>query len=400
MNGRDGDHLITPFQCDLCVFRNLLGRNPTKHDAQLLACICQVNLDALWGRETATVHASKRAITQMQDMWKQLQVPPSLPALGPHPLEDTFGYGVAIAMVWKSRGKGCYADYQQFETIRKLRAGYTNLFKASIPGTAELHTLGGDMAKYSLSRCASHSLRFERFSCGCLSRIGQEVHQDTALSVPVVHALLDQLEQEWFTASDWLGRRSLTTLGSFICIAFCGSFRGVEVSLVDCAVLRSYFMAPSDPNLPAHVIIPLLGRFKGEIGSRFHLTPLAARTSSGIEVRHWVSRLVELRNHDGHQHGPAFCDIHGRPVDTAALELDFLDQLERVQATHPELISADINIHESYGFSRSFRRGATSEARARGVKSEDIDLINWWQTFESAKGRCPRLSMKDHYLDI
>jgi len=108
-----------------------LDRNPTIHDSELLACIRQINLDALWGREAATVSASKRAIDQMLEMWDRLRVPPSFPALGPHPLADTFGYGVAIAMVWKSRGKGRYSDYQQFETIRKLRAGYTNLYKAS-----------------------------------------------------------------------------------------------------------------------------------------------------------------------------------------------------------------------------------------------------------------------------
>jgi len=289
LHARNGDHLITPFQCDLCIFRNLLDRNPTIHDSELLACIRQINLDALWGREAATVSASKRAIDQMLEMWDRLRVPPSFPALGPHPLADTFGYGVAIAMVWKSRGKGRYSDYQQFETIRKLRAGYTNLYKASLQGVTDLHTLGGEMAKYSLSRCASHSLWFERFSRGCLSRMGQEVRQDTALSVPVIHALLNQLDHDWTAVHTWPEKRQYTMLGAFICIAFCGSFRGGEVSLVDCAGLRSYFNAPQDPNLPDHVIIPLLGRFKGEIGSRYHLTPLATRTSSGIAVREWVS---------------------------------------------------------------------------------------------------------------
>lgn len=35
----DGDHLITPFQCDLCAFHNLEGRNPTSQDDFLMACI-------------------------------------------------------------------------------------------------------------------------------------------------------------------------------------------------------------------------------------------------------------------------------------------------------------------------------------------------------------------------
>jgi len=34
-----------------------------------------------------------------------------------------------------------------------------------------------------------------------------------------------------------------------------------------------------------HVLIPLLGRFKGEQNSRYHLSPLAAVTSSGLQVQ-------------------------------------------------------------------------------------------------------------------
>jgi hypothetical protein len=45
----NGDHLITPFQCVLHVFCNLMGHNPTANDGLLLACIQQVDLDALWG---------------------------------------------------------------------------------------------------------------------------------------------------------------------------------------------------------------------------------------------------------------------------------------------------------------------------------------------------------------
>jgi hypothetical protein len=34
MQARNGDNLITPFQCDLCHFRNLLGRDPVEGLAQ------------------------------------------------------------------------------------------------------------------------------------------------------------------------------------------------------------------------------------------------------------------------------------------------------------------------------------------------------------------------------
>lgn len=50
--GRDGDFLLTPFQCDLCVFHNVQLRDPvggSLQDVMLLCCIRRINLDAVWG---------------------------------------------------------------------------------------------------------------------------------------------------------------------------------------------------------------------------------------------------------------------------------------------------------------------------------------------------------------
>jgi hypothetical protein len=230
--------------------------------------------------------------------------------------------------------------------------------------------------------------------------MGQEIRQDTALSTSVILELLRHLEYDWEACSNMEARRSLCTLGAYICIAFCGSFRGTEVFQVGCAGLRSYLRGPVDPNLPPHVIIPLLGRFKNELGARYHLTPLAALTASGINVKLWVSHLVALRDHDHHTHGPAFCTVQGQLLQSSDIELDLLDRIQRVQDLHPALIPANILVYESYGISRSFRRGATSEARARGVSPDDIDLVNRWRTFEHGRGRRLRQAMRDHYSDI
>jgi hypothetical protein len=377
-----------------------MHRNPSSHDAFLLACIRQANLDALWGRETGTVDANRRSIKQLLSCWSQVDVSPTLPAIGPYPLKDTFGYAVAIAMLIKSRDKGRYADYQQYETIRKLRACFTNVHGASLAGTQELHTLGGDTPKYYMSTCVTHSLWFERFSRGCLSRMGQVVRQDMAISVPVIHALLQNLSRDWQCLLSPPARHLVASLGAFICIAFCGSFRGNEVFLTDASGLRTYLLTPPDDRLPYHVIIPLLGRFKNELGTRYHLTPLAGRTSSGIDVHLWITRLVQALTDANHLHGPAFCDALGQMASPQLYETELLDRLQTVQAQDPALIGADIIVHEAYGLSRSFRRGATSEARARGVSPDDIDLTNRWRTFEHAKGRRPRQAMRDHYSDI
>jgi len=63
-------------------------------------------------------------------------------------------------------------------------------------------------------------------------------------------------------------------LGAYVVIAFCGSFRGNEVFLADMHGAAKYLIAR---DLPLNtVIIPLLGRFKGEpLKMRKDVVPLS-----------------------------------------------------------------------------------------------------------------------------
>ncbi len=140
---RDCDHLVTPFQCDLCMFCNLQGCNPGQHDELVMACIRQANLDACGGRETATVSSMLRAVQQTIKLLGHVGLSPPFPEPGPFPVADTFGYAMAIAMLLKSRQPGKYAAYQQFETVRKLHAGFSNVYMASVVGHDSLRLMGG-----------------------------------------------------------------------------------------------------------------------------------------------------------------------------------------------------------------------------------------------------------------
>lgn len=397
---RDGDFLMTTFQCDTCVFRNLKNRSPIGNDVKddlLLCCIRRANLDALWGRETTTVEANLRGVRQMLDLWIKVDVPPTFPNLGPFGVEDTMGYGVAIAMLLKSLEGGRYHGYQQFETIRKLRTSYSNVYMASELGAKSLRSVGRDTSKLFLTNSPTQSLWFERFATGCLRRMGQEVRQDLAISLPVMHAMMDILDREWHVSSN-RERSFLASIGAFVLIAFCGSFRGHEVFLVDLHGLFKYSAELQHCGEEGYVIIPLLGRFKGESGSRYHLTPLAAKTQSGLEVKVWIERLLEARQAVARTHGPAFGDGSPRSSNKD-YEMAILDRLQQVQ-NQGDVIPSGVSVYEEYGISRSFRRGATTEARNRGVSEKDVDLMNRWRNVESAKGRKPRLSMQDHYSDI
>jgi hypothetical protein len=305
---------------------------------------------------------------------------------------------VAIGMLIKSLKPGRFSQtYQQFETIRKLRAAYPNLHMSSLDGVTSLRTVGGETARMSLTLLPTNSLWFERFADGCLKRMGQEVRQDWALPLPVLQNLLELLEDEWYSADDWNTRHRIACAGSFSVIAFCGSFRGNEVFLMDLYGLSKYL---TNLTQESFVIVPLLRRYKGEAHHRYHLTPLAVRTDSGLAVRTWIERLVQVQHEVGRSHGPAFGDRYGETLEASFVEGLIADRLQTIKDTRPGLIPHEINCYEHFGISRSFRRGATSTARARGVDRDTVNLTNRWRKFENAKGRQPRLSMQDHYSDI
>jgi hypothetical protein len=46
------------------------------------------------------------------------------------------------------------------------------------------------------------------------------------------------------------------------------------------------------------------------------------------------------------------------------------------------------------------RRGATMEALNAGIEGPTIDANNGWRNIESAKGKMPRFSMRQHYTQI
>jgi hypothetical protein len=69
--------------------------------------------------------------------------------------------------------------------------------------------------------------------------------------------------------------------------------RGEEVVKLDVAGFLTYFEAGRDHRTLPHVMVTLLGRFKGETGERWHLLPIVWKTRSGIEVGVWATRLRE-----------------------------------------------------------------------------------------------------------
>jgi hypothetical protein len=51
LEGRDGDHLVTPFQCEACHICNILSRDPQPNlpsDIKMIKLLRRASLDAFW----------------------------------------------------------------------------------------------------------------------------------------------------------------------------------------------------------------------------------------------------------------------------------------------------------------------------------------------------------------
>jgi hypothetical protein len=107
---RDGDHLVCPFQCDLCHFDNMKRRPPTEgnlYDELCLICNRRVILDSLWARERTTVNSNRLEGVRYLGICKALGLEDeAYPERGPFPRQDLWGMRVACAVLICSLDRG------------------------------------------------------------------------------------------------------------------------------------------------------------------------------------------------------------------------------------------------------------------------------------------------------
>ena len=405
-SARNGDDLLVSFECDVCIFRKLYSRdsNPSDHqDVFALSCIRRINLDAFWSRARATVESNATKIREGLRISRSLGLSGPYLNPGPLPLTDHCGYEVALQMVAASLEAGRYSEtHKQWDTIRKLRSSYSNQVRAS--RAANSHTLsladdkGTSYQRIALDPCGS--LWFQRFMLGCKKRMGQDWRPNQAISVNLVHELLANCERRAMEASEVRETQHKWVMaGGYFCICYVLSLRSPEGLMADLEGLVHYFSRETE-----NVIIPLLGRFKGEHHAKQHLLLSKGVTGSGIKARLWMHRVISV--HRSHQRvsGPAFVNNAGQQSSTAEMNDLFLEALVEIYERRPDLFGYDVesaaDLQDKFNVFRSFRRG--SESRAVGMKVSEADryVVNRWKRKESAGANRVGHSIDQHYVDV
>lgn len=400
--GRDGDHLLLSFQCELCHFRNMEGRNPVEKnnlDDRVLMLIRRATLDSFWSREPATVKGNLRNGRKLEDIVSQLGLSPVVGPMGPFPIEDVVGMKLAIALLVRSLDPGKTERYVQFGTVRTLRSAYSNMYHASREHLGGVSVLTGGSRKLVTTNCPSNGFWFDRFMVGYYKRVGQMLVQDLAVSIEVMLAVQEYLEGQWNLSRTENEKRLVSEIGVIFMICFCLGLRGEEMLLIDIAGCRKHIEETRAHSTP-HVIVALWGRFKQQPGECHHLMPVVDRTVSGLRPGEWLVRLLGCLERQGVVNGKLLQGKRGEAVRLGKFAEGFYTCLEHVQTSRPDLINQDVEVREDYGLSRSCRRGVTTHARNVGVDPDVVNANNRWRIEESARGGRPWLTMQDYYTEV
>jgi hypothetical protein len=406
LRGRNGDDLMTPFECDFCIFRKLYKTDPdleSEANVRAMACIRRINLDACWSRASSTVSGNASQIRQGLRLSASIGLDGPYYPPGPLPGHDHCGYEVAIQMVLASLEKGVYSStHKQFDTIRRLRSSYSNQIRASAIANSTTLTLADNQGS-TYSRLASDpcgSLWFQRFMVGCKKRMGQDWRPNRAVSVEIMGDLLENVERRALLATKEEGRHRWIMAGGYFCFCFVLSLRSSEGLLADLEGLLQYFDVGC-----THVVIPLLGRFKGEDHSTQHLMHCTNTTDSGIQVKTWIRRLLAVHESRSRSKGPVFINSKGAQSTTSEMNTMFIECLsELFEENKPGRFGIDIHTTEDvankYHVFRSFRRGSESRAVAMKVDEADRYVVNRWRKKEAAGVNRVNHSIGQHYVDI
>jgi hypothetical protein len=223
------------------------------------------------------------------------------------------------------------------------------------------------------------------------------------ISLDMLKEVLELYELELNDVKVEPDRKRLITIcaGAFV-ILFGGALRGGEVFMLEASEFVKRRHDGRNLVRNGHVVIPLMGRFKNETGERNLLLVLANETEGGLKIRRWINRFTELLLSEGRDRttGPAICDLEGFVLEKWRLDGELHNMLKQVQLLNPVLIPADVEVEKKFNTYRSFRRGATTRAKEKGVSEPTIAMNNRWRKVEAKQGGLPNLPMTQLYVEI
>ena len=318
--GRAGDHILAPFECEICVFIKLKKRYPlkaSKEDRLLTETIRRANLDAFWSRERATVGNNVRNVRKLCKMSKEVGLGGPFVSWGPMPEWDYCGHEVAVGMLLASRKESSHSkQYTQYKTLRHLRSCYGNFYKSSSENAMNSLALdSSDIGYRQVTKFPTASLWFSKFMTGLGSRMGEMHKLNLALTTQLITEMLNSIKGDLKDTANRNEKFRLIVFGAYIIYSYVLSLRGSEGLMINLTAIRKGLEDKRE-----HLVVGLRGKVKGESVERDHMFPCVTITSSGINVELWTRLLINAHLSLGRKGGPAMTNLEGNIMETSAFD--------------------------------------------------------------------------------
>ena len=377
--------------------------------------IRRANLDAINGKSRNTISGHKRRTRELVDNAVRINKTPTLEPRGPFPLVDQVGMGLAVDIIQKSLvTSGRNERVIQAETLRQLRSTFTKNWESSPKGVAESASFGSGQGRVRPTSCPAQSEWYQDFWRGVEKRMGHKSLANHALEMAAMVKCIELIKADASTAESEEDANYLWKVGAFLTVCTTASLRGYEGFYLSLAELRKHQNKGRGGSVPKrmtknrilseaecrelpHVVLPLRGKFKNEIGIDYHMFNVASETQSGLEPRWWMDKLVAVCESEGRTTGPVFATLSGRLADSSDYDATFRSYLQKVQDT-TGLIDKDFNVHTMFGISRTPRKTTTSRAKRAGF-NDKLDEFNRWKKSEDAQNRKVRHKMSVLYSE-
>ena len=396
--------MMTPFECDICIFRKLKHASPVpdlQQDKLLLILIRRMNLDAFWSRARSTVMENTRRVKQTLGFSKSVGLDGPYEHEGPYPYYDHCGYEVAVDTLMHSMRPGRHSKtHTQVETIRKLRTSFSSQVRASPQANMNHLSLldqKGRYLRFATDKCGS--LWFDRFMAGLKNRMGSIWVPNKGLSVELLLRVIQKAEERMSGEVEPETKYQWVIFVTYIVLTYVLSLRGNEGFMLDMEGLRKHW----DVDRKDYVTIVLVGKLKGDSGYKEYLIPCTNQTKSGINVRYTLARLLEVKEKLGQISGPAISDMEGFLLASQDINLLFHELLFEIFETNrsyfPPSVSSLEEITENYRCNRSLRRTSDTRALEEKVSRTDIEIVNKWEQKGNRK-KVAGQAMTYHYAQF
>jgi hypothetical protein len=235
---------------------------------------------------------------------------------------------------------------------------------------------------------------------GMKSQMGQEWRPNKGMSTELYLKVLADVELRITGAASVRELNRWVVFHTYAVVCYVLSLRGREGLLLDLEGLHRHWGAGDG----TYVIVTLQGTIKGETNDRDHLLPCVPVTSSGVDVKASLERLMALKGRKGLVDGPAISDNTGRVYLTKDMSDSLIEVLEDLFDSDRALFPADITSKEQlrarYQAFRTFRKTSDTRAAEMDVGTTDTDIVNRWQLVERAQGKRAAMPMRLHYTQI